>query len=608
MSIYRLPYSPNYTYVETEDAARKALNYLDGHPVLGVDTETEGKDPLNDRVILIQIGTPHKAYLFDVRKIGAELVAPILESEKHLKLLQFAKFDYQMVKQNHNIRIKRIYDTMLTEQLLHLGMYVKVSLSDLVRRYLGFDIEKAMAKSFVDRYDAALEEQQLMYAANDVLVLHDIYHQQLADIQKNGLERVCKLEFECVAPVAQMELNGIKLDDKKWMVLSEEIKEQRDEVAARLSDKLRVATPQQTLFGVEPVNLASPSQLLSALRSMGFDLENTSVANLKLYEGNEIIDVLLKHRELEKAVTSYGAVFLKNIHPKTGRIHARYRQLVSTGRFSCSSRFGAGLQQIKKESDFRSCFIAEDGHSITTSDYSNMELRIIADYSNDPLWVNAFKENIDMHATTASLVFGPSVEEVMADERLPDSDPNKKWYRDKAKAINFGLAYGMSAFGLSKRLSISKEAAQQMINTFFAACKDVKSFLDGSARRAVANQQIETISGRKRFFKMPKFDDPDFNRIRSSIERKGMNTPIQGSNADVIKQAMIYLQNEIEDRDLDAKLVHSIHDEVVIENNKSLDEEMPDIVQRNLHRAWNDFFERVPIKTDTVVRPCWSKK
>ena len=103
MSIYRLPYSPEYKYIETEDEARRALNYLDGHPVLGVDTETEGKDPLNDRVILIQIGTPHKAYLFDVRKIGAELVAPILESEKHLKLLQFAKFDYQMIRQNHDI-------------------------------------------------------------------------------------------------------------------------------------------------------------------------------------------------------------------------------------------------------------------------------------------------------------------------------------------------------------------------------------------------------------------------------------------------------------------------------------------------------------------------
>jgi DNA polymerase I-like protein with 3'-5' exonuclease and polymerase domains len=608
MSVYKLPYTPNYEYITTEDRARKALNYLDGQPVLGVDTETSGKDPLTDKVILVQIGTAQKAYLFDVRQIGAELLAPILESDKHLKLLQYAKFDYQMVKQNHDIRIKRIYDTMLSEQLLHLGMFVKSSLEALVRKYLGFDIEKGLARSFVDRYEAALTKEQLEYAANDVIVLPEIYNQQLAEIERYGLERVCKLEFECVAPVAQMELNGIKLDDVKWMQLSEKVKEERARVAAELSKRLSVTTPQQTLFGVEPINLSSSVQLLRALRSMGFELENTNEGSLKYYKGNEIIDILLKFRELEKAVTSYGETFLKNIHPTTDRIHARYRQLVSTGRFSCSSRFGAGLQQIKKESDFRSCFISEPGYSITTSDYSNMELRIIADYSNDPFWVRAFKENIDMHATTASVAFGVSIEEVLADAELADSNSSKKWYRDKAKAINFGLAYGMSEYGLSKRLNISKDEARRMIKNFFDACRGVKSFLDDSARSAVANQYIETISGRKRFFKLPKFDDPDFDRVRGSIERRGMNTPIQGSNADVIKQAMIYLQNEFDERDLDAKLVHCVHDEVVIENHESLDEEMPEIIERNLHKAWYDFFERVPIKTDTVVRKYWSKK
>jgi len=595
---YKLPYTPDYTYITEEEEARKALTYLDRHPVIGLDTETDGLDPFVNKVILIQMGTAHKSFLFDMRRLGVDLLEPLLTSKNHLKLLQHAKFDYQMIKSGLGVQVKNIYDTMIAEQLLLLGLFHKSNLAELVRKYLGFDIEKGLAKSFIDRYDAELTEHQKQYAANDTLVLFPIYQQQLEEIKKHGLETACDVEFGCIHAVAEMELNGIKLDSDQWLELSKVFTVKRDRVAIEISEMLARTVAQNTLFGIPPVNLGSPAQLITALRKLGFELDDTKDATLKRYRGAEVIDKLLEFRKYEKAVTTYGPTFLENIHPATGRIHSDFRQLVRTGRFSCSVTKGAGLQQIKRESEFRSCFVAEEGYDMITSDYSQMELRILAEYSKDPNWIHAFKNNIDLHSATAAAVFDVPVEDVKT--KYPD-------LRNKAKAINFGLAYGMSEYGLADRLGITSKDAQAMIAKYFEACPGVKRFLEESGKFAVQNHFIRTISGRKRFFNMPSLDDPEFEGIRRGIERMGKNTPIQGSNADVIKRALKYLQNEIDDRKCDAKIVHCVHDEVVVESRKDITEEVVPMIEKCLCDAYKDFFKEVPIKTDTAVKPHWSK-
>lgn len=595
---YKLPYTPDYTYIDTEEGIGKAFNYLDRFPVIGIDTETDGLDPIVNKVILVQIGTAHKVFLFDMRKLGSELLEPMLTSKKHTKLLQHAKFDYQMVRQNFGIKINNIYDTMIAEQMLHLGLFHKAGLAELVRKYLGFDIEKGLAKSFIDRYDAALTDHQLQYAANDVLVLHPIYQQQQEDIKKHELGLACDVEFGCIPAVAMMETNGIKLDGDKWLELSKGFTIKRNKVAKELSDILAATVAQSALFGLPSVNLDSPAQLITALNKLGFDLSDTRDATLKQYKGNKVIDLLLDFRKYEKAVTTYGPTFLENIHPVTGRIHSKFNQLVRTGRFSCQTKKGAGLQQIKRESEFRRCFVAEEGHNMITSDYSQMELRILAEYSKDPNWIKAFNEGIDLHSATAAAVFDVPVEEVK---------PNYPDLRNKAKAINFGLAYGMSEYGLAARLGITPDEAKSMIAKYFEACPGVKRFLDESGRFAVENHFIRTISGRKRFFTMPSIDDPDFDKIKRSIERMGKNTPIQGSNADVTKRALEYVQNEIDKHNYKSKIVHCVHDEVVVESPKEEIDEMVPVLEKCLKDAYYDFFQTVPIKTDTAIEPYWSK-
>lgn len=595
---YKLPYTPDYTYIETEDAARKALTYLDRHPMLGLDTETDGLDPITNKVILIQLGTAHKAFLFDMRKLGIDLLEPLLTSDKHLKLLQHAKFDYQMLKYNFGVQVKNIYDTMIAEQLIHLGLYHKAGLAHLVRKYLGFDIEKGLAKSFIDRYDAELTNHQLQYAANDALVLFPIYTQQQEEIKKHGLEIACDVEFGCIPAVGEMELNGIKLASDKWLELAKTFLKKRDVVRAAISADLARTVPQDTLFGLPSVNLGSPAQLKIALKKLGFDLEDTKDATLRRYKGAEVIDKLLKFRKYEKTVTTYGPTFLENIHPVTGRIHSDFRQLVRTGRFSCSVTRGAGLQQIKTDSEFRDCFIAEDGYDMITSDYSQMELRILAEYSKDPNWLYAFEHDIDLHSATAAAVFDVPVEDVKT---------KYKDLRNKAKAINFGLAYGMSEYGLAARLGITTKAAAAMIQKYFEACPGVKRFLDESGEFAVRNHFIRTISGRKRFFNMPSMDDPEFENIKRSISRMGKNTPIQGSNADVIKRALKYVQNSIDSTGLDAKIVHCVHDEIVVESKKEVTQDVVPMIEKGLCDAYTDFFKKVPIKVDTAIKPHWSK-
>jgi len=426
-----------YNYTKEPSEAEKFIQILSKYPVIALDIEATSLDPFEAKPLLLQISSPYKCYIFDLRYLNYELFRNLLESDQ-LKLFQNVKYDYKILKQCCGLNLNNIYDTMLAEQLLHLGLYTRASLEYLALKYLNIKMEKAIRSSFID-FRGDFSEKQLEYAARDALVLFDIYNLQCPKLEEYDLVHVSNLEFEFVKPLAHIELNGMKLDSEKWLKISKEYEKRCNEVAEKLADKLGRFVPQQTLFGASPINLDSPDQLLKVLRLMGYNLNNTSKKSLSEYSNDPLIKEILGYREYSKAVTTYGEIFLKNIKDKTGRIHSDFRQLVATGRVSCSSDYGAGLQQIKKDSDFRSCFIAEDGYDIITSDYSQMELRILADYSNDSTFIEAFKHNEDIHAKTASVVFKVPIDLVLKDDDLDDHDPSKVGYRYKAKAINFGL-------------------------------------------------------------------------------------------------------------------------------------------------------------------------
>lgn len=517
---------PNYEYITTTERALEVLPEIKLSEIIEFDTETTSLDTLMARIVLVQIGIIGKAFVFDVRngKVDAQIFKEILESDRWLKLIQNAVYDYEVMKFNFNIEINRIYDTMLAEQLLFTGLHPKSNLGYLVSKYLHMNMPKDIATSFQDYYQE-YKEYQLRYAANDVCVLRSIYALQLPKLRKDGLMQVAKLEFDFIKPLCEMELNGMLLDVVKWRSLLEEKTIERDRIRIQLCSQFEDAIAQQTLFGVSLMNLNSPDQVLDGLHKMGIPAENTNEQELNKYTKYPIVRQLLEYREYEKFISTYGEPMIARIHPVTGRLHTSFKQLVDTGRMSSSD---PNLQNIPKQQKYRACFVARKGYKLITCDMNGAELRIIANLSKDKLWVKIFNEDGDLHTISAAYIFKVTEEEVSRDKKLSDDDPTKKRYRDKSKPISFGLAYGLSEFGLARRLGITPDEAKIMIDRYFELYPGIKVFLEAAGQGAVLNGFTTSISGRRRYYALPDPSDPTFKKVRGAIERQGKNHPIQG--------------------------------------------------------------------------------
>lgn len=588
---------PNYEYITTEESARRALDVIDRHDIISVDTEATALDPYEAKVSLVQIGIPNKAFVFDVRhdtnrsSVHADLLRPMLTNKNTLKILQNACYDMEILKTNYGFYIENIYDTMLTEQLFHLGLHAKASLDHLTRKYLGLSMDKQPRDTFVD-YHQKFRPFQLEYAANDVLVLPEIRNCQIPIIKEHGFEDVCRLEFEFTKALCEMELNGIKLDVKKWRAIMGDTECERQAAEKAISDILAPLEDQISLFGVSLVDVDSPLQLKKALNKFGIKLENTSEAELKKYKGLEIIDAILKYRKHSKLITTYAEPLIAKINSVTGRLHTEFKQMVATGRMS-SSR--PNLQNIPKKQMYRSCFISEDGYKIITADMSGAELRILGNLSQDPTLIDSYRRGIDLHTKTASEVFNVSMENVTSE------------MRDSAKTINFGIIYGLTKFGLSRRLKISEPAAEKLINIYFEKYPGVRKYLDTAAREGVYKRYSRTISGRKRFYRLPDYADPTFRKIKGGIERQAKNAGIQGANADTIKQSMIYLVDRLEKDGYDAKLILTVHDELIVETKEDQVYEVGEVVVKSLIDGFGRYFSLIPMESEALIGNCWLK-
>ena len=595
--------SPNYEYITSTEKALQALEVIEKSNFVEVDTETTGLDPYIDRVVLLQLGIQGKQFVLDVRdgNVDISIFKNLLENNKYLKLLQNAKFDYKMLKVNYDITLSNVYDTMLAEQLLHLGLFAKANLGYMVAKYLHLNMPKTIATSF-SNYDQKYSEKQLRYAANDVAVLKEIYNLQVPIMKKDGLLRVAKLEFDFIAPLAEMELNGVLLDTDKWKVIIAEELEKRDSYKKKLLKELDVSVAQETIFGVSLLNLSSPAQVVKSLNYIGVPVESSDVKELDKYKSNPTVSLLLQYRKHEKFCSTYGEALLNRIHPITNRLHTEFKQLLNTGRLSSSD---PNLQNIPHDERYRSCFIARKGYKLVTADMSAAELRIIADMSLEQIWIDIFNSGGDLHTVSAAYVFDVTKEEVIRDKRLPDNDKTKKNYRTNSKPLSFGLCYGLSAHGLAIRLGIPKKAANKMINKYFEKYQMVKKFLDTSGKKAVYNRFSITNSGRRRYFQLPEFGSPTFNKIRGSIERMGKNFPIQGGNADVMKKALILAGERI--KIYDARLLLTVHDEMVVEVREDQVNEVAAIIKEAIIEGFAEFFKRVKMECTPQIGDCWMK-
>lgn len=601
------PKNPNYEYITKPARAEEVLESLSKEKVIAVDVEANSLDPYTGDLLLVQIGTEEISYLFDYRRIPLgkmPLFKQVLEDPKIIKLLQNGKFDYKYIKVHTGVRIVNVFDTMLAEGVLKAGLGARLGMEDMVDRYFGEGVlDKSLQKSFADMSkNQRFTEGQLNYAGVDTLILFPLFKHQAQLLKKYDLLDIAKLEFAVTTVVGDMELKGVYIDVDKWRQILKNLEKRKEEIMDEFQEAVRpyYPTSQMDLFGgyADAININSQVQLMDLFNNkLGLDLPSTGSAILSTVN-HPVVKLLSDYRAKEKLLSSFGDSLLENINPVTGRLHPNFQQIrTATGRFACSN---PNIQQIPRnteEAPFRECFNPAPGYKLVVSDYSSMEMRILADLSGDEKFIHALKEGLDMHSYTAALMFDK--------EYTPDFKKHYPDLRQAAKAIGFGLMYGMGPAGLAGRLDISKEQGQEYMDKYFGAYPKVQVFLEKIAKDAVKNGFSATPGGRKRWYRKPDKSDPDFKKKISKIQREAKNHPIQGTNADAIKYALIYVQERMEREGIDGALILTVHDEIACEVRDDQADYMAEALSEEMIRAAELFVSKVPIKSDPFVGDVW---
>jgi DNA polymerase I-like protein with 3'-5' exonuclease and polymerase domains len=576
----------SYALVTEASDLADVARALEGVEAVGVDVETTGLSPRDGRIRLLQLATHDKTFVVDV--FEAKDLTPLREVLEGgpVKVLHNAKFDWAFLKAEHGISPSPIFDTMLAAQLLGGGNQgPSYALEAVAERHAGIEVDKSARG---EDWSGELSEAQVEYAARDAAVLLPLYERLVEELEEEKLGPVSRIEFGAVASIAEMELAGIKLDVVKWNELENTVRRRRDEAALALEAQFPEPEGVLPLEGLGPrLNLNSPRQITEAFRSLGIELADTRVWTL-LKVDHPAARLLLEYRELQKKLGTYLETYPSFVHPKTGRIHANFLQCrVPTGRLACTS---PNIQQIPHEDEFRSCFVAEHGNVLVIADYSQVELRILAEVSEDPAFVRAFQEGEDLHQVTAATMFGVTKEEVTKEQR------------SAAKRINFGLMYGRGPKSLSAQLGTDEERARSLIDEYFANYPKVRRYLQGTASKATKTRTLRTLSGRVR-----KFGDVSglASAELAALRREAMNYPIQGASADIAKLALARVREELEG--LDARLINCIHDEFVVECREDVAPEVAEKTKFAMNRAGEEILEKVPVEVEVAISREWRK-
>jgi DNA polymerase I-like protein with 3'-5' exonuclease and polymerase domains len=571
---------------------------LSREAVLGFDTETTELDPYAGDLRLVQLSGPRNTYVVDVKAFGSgselrglpalDPLRALLSSDRITKVAHNAKFDAKWVRHHLGAEVGGIFDTYLASQLIAAGEQDRRhSLADVAQFFLGTELDKSEQVS--DWSAAELSQSQIEYAAKDSAIMLSLREKLWERLAADGLLDVAQIEFDCVMPIAEMELNGFYLDQARWREQLEKVRVAQAKVADELQDMLSAGVAQASLFGRAEINLDSQQQVTDALRNIGVPMpESTRAWQLQpLADKFPVVGKLLEYRGVQKSLTSFGENMLEFIEPKTGRIHADFRQIgAPTGRFSCSN---PNLQQIPHEEAYRRCFRAPEGRKLVIADYSQIELRILADRSGDQSFIDAFVSGLDFHTTTAAQVFGVEPGEVSADQR------------SFAKRLNFGIVYGVGASRFATMTGLSQTEAENTMRKYFGTFRGLDEYLRNSGRDVITSRVARTASGR--MLKL-RFDENDRQQI-ASAKRYGVNMPIQGTSADILKLALRYLHDAI--RGTSARLVNIVHDEIILECDTSEADGTADRLEKAMCSAGEQFVGKVPVKVDTKIADEWAK-
>lgn len=557
------PEIQSYKLIDKENTAElnKLVDALLASPEFCFDTETTSIDAHDAEIIGIALSSKkNEGYYVNLLHEDKALFLSILKplfSCKAVKIAQNLKYDL-LVLQHAGIELTPpFYDTMLAHYLLEPDKRHKMD--ELARNFLKYDpiaIETLIGKKGKDQLNMATIEPKkvAIYAAEDADITLQLYHVFKPLIKEQSLEKVLfDIELPLVPVLAQMERNGVKLDIGFLSQYSHEL-------AAFISELEKDII---SLAGVK-FNIASPKQLGEVLfdklklmdkpkKTKTGQYQTNEEVLQKLANTHEIVGKILDYRELQKLKSTYVDALPLLVSKKTGRVHTSFNQAIAaTGRLSSNN---PNLQNIpirtEKGRHIRKAFVASsDSHVLVSADYSQIELRVIASVSKDKSMMEAFIQNLDIHTSTAAKVFDVHYDEVT------------KEMRSKAKMVNFGIIYGISAFGLSERLGIPRKEAKEIIDEYFVKFPGIKSYMDNTIAEAKQNGYVKTLLGRRRY--VPDISSAN-QTVRGFAERNAINAPIQGAAADMIKLAMIKVQNKLKELNLKTILTLQVHDELLLD-------------------------------------------
>lgn len=591
-----------YHIAQTHDEIKTLVDNLLQQNAVCFDTETSGLDPLDSQPVGMSFAiNPHEAWYIPLQtqhidfKSIIKLTTPLFDCEKIIKIGQNIKYDILVLK-NMGIELKgELLDTMLMHYVL--DPEARHNMTYLSETYLGYspiEIEELIGKKGAKQGNMANVNLNTIaeYAAEDADVTLQLKHKLYdALVENDMLELYRTIEAPLVYVLADMEATGVRID-------AIGLHELRKTFTA---DLLKIENDIREIASEPQLNISSPKQLGVVLfEKLKID-DNVKLTKTKQYSTSEetlvaladkhpIINKILEYRSLKKLLSAYIESLPMLVNKRTGKIHTSFNQAVtSTGRLSSNN---PNLQNIpvrdERGREIRKAFIPSDeNHVLLSADYSQIELRLMAHMSDDPNLIEAFIENQDIHTATAAKVFHVPLDKVTKEQR------------NKAKTANFGIIYGISAFGLAQRLNIPRGEAKDLIDGYFASYPQVKTYIEKTIFDAQQRGYVSTLFGRKRWLR-------DINSgnamVRGNAERNAINAPIQGTAADIIKIAMINIHRALKESNLTAKMILQVHDELVFDVPKN---EVEAVRQLVINEMQNAASLKVPLIVECGIGNNW---
>jgi DNA polymerase-1 len=582
-----------YKLIENEEDAQKICDYFLTKQFLSLDTETTSTHAIDAELVGLSFATEeNKAFYVAIpteREQAlkfVEIFKPVYENENILKIGQNIKYDMEVLA-NYGVELKgKLFDTMIAHYLIQPELHHNMDyLAETLLNYQTVHIEELIGPKGKNQKSMREVDPKLVceYAAEDADVTLKLYNVLQPQLKENNLESLFwDIEMPLVPVLADMEMNGVLLDTKALKetsdIFNKRMNEYEQKIYEQAGEKFNISSPKQVgeiLFGKMKI-MEKPKKTKTGQYVTSEEVLQT------LKSKAPIVEDILNYRGMKKLLSTYVDSLPTLINPRTGHIHTSFNQaLTATGRLSSSD---PNLQNIPVRTDdgkeIRKCFIPEPGCKFFSADYSQIELRIMAHLSGDENMIEAFRSGFDIHKATAAKIWKEQMENV--------TDSQRK----KAKQANFGIIYGITTYGLAQRMEIPNGEAKEIIEGYFATFPKVKEYMEKAKELARQKGYAETIFGRRRYL-------PDINSangtVRGFAERNAINAPIQGSEADVIKVAMVKIWNRFKKENIRSKMILQVHDELNFSVYPEEAEKVEKIVMEEMQSAYK---LQVPLVAD----------